>query len=297
LSPRMSLAGRTVLITGAARGIGAELAKRATAAGAHVALVGLEPERLERLAADLGPGSTWAECDVTDLAATERAVAATLEAHGRIDVVVANAGIAPHGTVAASPAEVTIRTIEVNLLGVVKTIKATLPSIIERKGHLLLISSAAAFMVLPGMSAYGAAKAGVEQFANGLRLELSHKGITVGSAHPIWIDTDMVRDLKDDLPSFRQSLRQLPPPLGTQVSVGDCAAALLDGIERRARRIYVPRSLALVSAMRTVMNSALVEKLALRASAQMVPTFEAEVAATGRSFGTHSAETLRSADR
>ena len=292
MSQRMSLTGKTVLITGAARGIGAELARQAAAAGARLALLGLEPSKLAELAAELGERHTWAECDVTDQAALEGAVAGTIAAHGSIDVVVANAAIANYGTVAASPPEAVARVIEVNLLGVVRTVTSTLPAITGSRGHYLLISSAAAFTILPGMAAYAASKAGVEQFANGLRLELSHRGVTVGSAHPIWIDTDMVRDFNDDMASFRQNLRRLPPPLSTVVPVEDCAAALLAGVERRARKVFVPRSLVVISALRSFFLGPVVERVLLAQAGEAVPKLEAEVAATGRYFGEHSAASL-----
>ncbi|GAA3397298.1 SDR family oxidoreductase [Cryptosporangium minutisporangium] len=288
MSQRMSLAGRTVLITGAARGIGAELARQAADAGARVALLGLEPDRLAALADELGSGHSWAECDVTDQAAMVAAVQSTLATHGAIDVVVANAGIANHGTVAMSPPEAVAKVIEVNLLGVVRTVTSTLPAVTASRGHYLLISSAAAFTILPGMTPYAASKAGVEQFANGLRLEVAHKGVTVGSAHPIWITTDMTRDLKQDLGTFRENQRRLPGPLGTEVSVEDCAAALLDGIARRARKVFVPKSLAVVSALRTLILGPLFERVMLAQARTMVPQFEAEVAASGRFFGEHS---------
>jgi NAD(P)-dependent dehydrogenase (short-subunit alcohol dehydrogenase family) len=288
MSQRMSLAGKTVLITGAARGIGAELARQAAGSGARVALLGLEPERLAALADELGAGHTWAQCDVTDQAGLEAAVEQTITAHGAIDVVVANAGIANHGTVAVTPPEAVAKVIEVNLIGVVRTVTSTLPAITASRGHYLLISSAAAFTILPGMAPYAASKAGVEQFANGLRLELSHKGVTVGSAHPIWIDTDLTRDLKNDLESFRENLRRLPGPLGVEVSVEECATTLLDGIARRARKVYVPKSIVVLSALRTLILGPLFERVMIAQARSSVPAFEAEVLATGRFFGEHS---------
>ena len=115
------VAGKVVLVTGAARGIGAETARAAAARGARLALVGLEPEALAAVAASLGPAHTWQECDVTDQAALDRAVACVAETLGGIDVVVANAGVANNGTVAANPVAALARTIEVNLIGVVRT--------------------------------------------------------------------------------------------------------------------------------------------------------------------------------
>src|SRR5689334_2972899 len=117
------VAGKVVLVTGAARGIGAETARRLAARGARLSLVGMEPERLAALAAELGEGHAWFECDVTDQAALEAAVAGTVAKLGGIDVVVANAGIGCNGTVAVAPVEALVRTLEVNLIGVVRTVK------------------------------------------------------------------------------------------------------------------------------------------------------------------------------
>ena len=209
------LAGKVVLVTGPARGIGEAVARLAAARGAAVALVGLEPERLARIAAELGPAHSWAECDVTDQAALGRAVAATLAAHGRIDVVVANAGIATNGMVSVTPGDALARVIEVNLIGVVRTVRTTLDAISERRGYYLLISSAAALVAAPGIAAYAAAKSGVEMFGNALRLEVRHRGVRVGIAHPCWIDTDMVRDLQHDLASFREMVASGRVPKAT----------------------------------------------------------------------------------
>src|SRR3954454_14281010 len=161
--PRTPLAGRSGLITGAARGIGAELARKGAARGARVALVGLEPDLLAKVADELGPEHLWVETDVTDADALAAAVQRTVDTFGGLDVVVANAGIAPLTTVATASARALARTIEVNLIGAMLTAHAALPEIAKRRGHILLVSSAAAFTVLPGMSAYCAAKAGLER--------------------------------------------------------------------------------------------------------------------------------------
>src|SRR3954469_11998642 len=127
--PRTPLAGQAVLITGAARGIGAELARKAAARGARVALVGLEPELLAAVADELGPEHLWVEADVTDAAALEVAVQRAVDTFGGLDVVVANAGIAPLTTVMTSSAHALARTIEVNLIGAMLTAHAALPEI------------------------------------------------------------------------------------------------------------------------------------------------------------------------
>ncbi|MCC2639405.1 MAG: short-chain dehydrogenase/reductase, partial [Moraxellaceae bacterium] len=197
----MSLHNKRVLITGAARGIGAETARQLAAGGARVALVGLEPEKLKALAAELGAGHTWAECDVTDKASMEAAVAKSVAALGGLDAVIANAGIASNGTVAVSPVEALVKTVEVNLIGVIHTVSATLPAITQSRGYYLIVSSAAALKSMPGTSAYAASKMGADHFANAFRLEVAHKGIDVGVVYPAWVDTDIVRDQQRDLAS------------------------------------------------------------------------------------------------
>src|SRR4051812_10426676 len=284
--PRTSLAGQAVLITGAARGIGAELARQAAARGARVALVGLEPERLAEVADALGPEHLWVEADVTDTEALAAAVQRTVETFGGLDVVVANAGIAPLTTVATSSAHALAHTIEVNLIGAMLAAHAALPEISKRRGHVLLISSAAAFTVLPGMSAYCAAKAGLERFGDVLRLEVAHRGVTVASAHPTWIDTDLVRDTEAALPTFAETRKQLPGPLGAYTSVEACAEVLVENLETRGRRVFVPGSVGVVSALRQMVTGVVAERIMLKATANQVPQLERDIAALdGQEFG------------
>jgi NAD(P)-dependent dehydrogenase (short-subunit alcohol dehydrogenase family) len=287
--PRTLLAGRSVLITGAARGIGAELARKAARRGARVALVGLEPEELARVADELGPEHLWVEADVTDAEALKAAVQRTVDTFGGLDIVVANAGIAPLTTVMTSSAHALARTIEVNLIGAMLTTHAALPEVAQRRGHVLLISSAAAFTVLPGMSAYCAAKAGLERFGDALRLEVAHRGVTVASAHPTWIDTDLVRDTEAALPTFAKTRKQLPGPLGAYTSVQACAEALVENLETRGRRVFVPGSVGVVSALRQMVTGVVAEKVALKVSAARVPQLERDIAAlNGQEFGKNS---------
>jgi NAD(P)-dependent dehydrogenase (short-subunit alcohol dehydrogenase family) len=277
-----------VFITGAARGIGAETARRLAARGARVALAGLEPDLLAKLAAELGDGHAWFPCDVTDQAAVDAAVAGTVERFGRIDAVVTNAGIANHGTVAVNPVDDVARTIEVNLVGTVRTVGAALPHLVETRGYCLLVASAAAFAALPGMAAYSASKAGVEQFGNALRLELAHKRVGVGVAFMTWIDTDLVRDVRTDLPAFDDNIRRMPGPLGTVTSVGECADAFVHGIEHRSQQVYVPSSLRRVHPLLSLLSGPAIFRLRRREAARRVPLLEEHVRSLGRSFGTHS---------
>ncbi|GAA3252848.1 SDR family oxidoreductase [Dactylosporangium siamense] len=284
------LSGKVVLITGAARGIGEHTARLAAARGAKVVLVGLEPERLTALAAELDAVSF--ACDVTDQAGLAAAVEGAVAAHGRIDAVVANAGVASRGTVATGDVEALVRTVEVNLIGVMRTAAAVMPHLIAARGYLLIVASAASFAALPGMAPYCASKAGVEHFGNALRLEVAHHGVRVGTAHPSWIDTDLVRDAQDDMPTFRETLRKLPPPLGSTTSVERCAEAFVAAVERRRRKVFVPRSVAAVYWLRTFVNSRLSERMIERQARTSVPAMEEQVRSLRRGFGAHTATGL-----
>lgn len=169
-----SLAGRRVLITGAARGLGWELATVLADRGAKVSLVGLEAELLAERAQTLGAGHEWFEADVTDQGSLDQAVSCTAERLGGIDAVVANAGIANMGTLAGGPVDAHVRTIDVNVSGAIRTMHAALPHLVASRGYALFIASVGSFGMFPGLGTYCASKAAVEHLANALRLEVAH---------------------------------------------------------------------------------------------------------------------------
>ena len=233
-----ALAGRTVLVTGAARGIGAETARQMAGLGARVALVGLEPELLDALARELGDAAAAFPADVRDADQLEAAVAAAVTRFGGIDVVIANAGVATGGSVDAVTDEDFERTVDVNLLGVWRTVRVTLPHLVERRGYLLLVASFAAVFPPPQLTAYSASKAGVEALGDSLRVELRRVGVDVGVAYFGFIDTDMVRSAYVEQPGFERLVRSTGfSPLPVQAA----AAALVRGVDRRARRVVLPR--------------------------------------------------------
>jgi len=279
-----SVRGKVALITGGARGVGAATAGELVARGAKVVLVDLDEEPLRELVERLGADSaTSITGDVTELADMQAAVAHGVERFGGIDVVVASAGIASYGSVGAVDPAVFRRVIDVNVTGVFHTVRAALPELMLRRGYVLLVSSAAAYVPAPGLAAYNASKAAVEHLANALRLELGYSDVAVGSAHMSWIDTPMVRDAKHDLQSFREMLDSLSGPLGGTTSVEECATAFADGIEKRAPRINVPRSVELLRWLKPALTSRLMERLARRNARRNVPQMDAEVARLGRS--------------
>jgi short-subunit dehydrogenase len=284
------LDGKRVLITGAARGLGFELATVLAARGARLSLVGLEPDLLQSRAATLGAGHTWFTADVTDQSALDAAVSGTVAALGGIDVLVTNAGVANNGTFAGGPVDAHVRTIDVNVNGTIRTVGACLPHLIDSRGYALLIASVGSFAMMPGLGTYCASKAAVEHVANALRQELAHRGVKVGSAHPTWLNTDLVRDAEADLQSVRQARGRLRGPLGMTLPPRVCAEALADAIATRKRRVYVPRSLAVLAVLRPLVLSALGEAVLRRQlrTAEFIPALEAEVAALGRAFGATS---------
>jgi NAD(P)-dependent dehydrogenase (short-subunit alcohol dehydrogenase family) len=239
-APPYDVNGRTVFITGAARGIGAETARRLHKKGANLALVGLEPERLHALAAELGERAMAYEADVTDFEALERAVEATVKRFGGIDVGIANAGIAFTGPLATNPIEQVERTLAVNFLGVWRTDRALIGQITERKGYLLNIASLAAIAHGPLMGPYAAAKAGVEALSDSLRVETAPSGARIGCAYFGFIDTDLMR--ASVMQPSVQKLRGLSPDFASKPApLAKAVDAIERGIERRSARLWAPR--------------------------------------------------------
>ena len=243
MSERLDLRGRTVLITGAARGIGAGLAHEVARRGARLSLVGIEPELMEAVADEIrathGVDVIVSEADVRDRVALAAAVERTVAELGGIDVVVANAGVETAGSLQNMPAAEFDRVIDVNLIGVFNTLQATIGHVIERKGHLLPIASAAAISHAPSTGAYCASKAAVEALANVLRQELAGTGATVGCGYFTFLDTDMVAD------AFHRPLTtalraEMPKALATVYPLEPAIQRLADGIEKRGRVVAYP---------------------------------------------------------
>lgn len=238
-SPRTStsLEGQVVVVTGAARGVGALLARKLAARGASLALVGLEPDELKQVAASIGERAAGWTADVTDREAMTRVAAEVVERFGRIDVVVANAGVATGGPFLDSDPEAFDRVIQVNLLGSVTTARAFLPALLDSRGYLLQIASLAALTPAPMMAAYCASKSGVEAFAHSLRGEVGHRGVKVGVGYLSWTDTDMVRGADED--EVLRGLRaRLPWPTNRTYPLEPAVDRIAAGIVRRSPHVY-----------------------------------------------------------
>ena len=168
-----------MLITGAARGIGAALARRLHERGARVALAGLEPDLLAEVASSVD--APWWPCDVTDRVQVDAVVDAAAEALGGLDVVVANAGIAAQLPLVGGDPMIFERTLEVNVLGTYYTLRAAGAHINHPRGYALAVSSLGAAVHLPLMGAYSASKAAVEALGNTLRQECAPAAPASGS--------------------------------------------------------------------------------------------------------------------
>lgn len=280
-----SVAGKVVFITGGARGIGADVARRLHRKGARLVLTDIDAAPLAAISAELGGESVLtAVADVRDLATMQTVAEAAVERFGGIDVVLANAGIATFGSVLHVDPDAVKRLLDINVLGVFHTVRATLPSIIERRGYVLIVSSFAAYAASPGLAPYHASKAGVEHFANALRLEVGYRGVDVGSAHMSWIDTPLVQDAKHDLNSFTTMVARLPYPLGKTTSVDKCGEAFVKGIEGRKRRINVPGWVGAFRWVKPVLSIRLGERPVAALVPEILPGMDAEGAALGRSI-------------
>jgi NAD(P)-dependent dehydrogenase (short-subunit alcohol dehydrogenase family) len=255
MPPLYDLNGKVALVTGAARGIGYETARQLHMRGASVAVVDLDPEQAREAAERIGERAIGIGADVTDHAAIMQAVAETVERFGGLDVVVANAGIAQStvATVRGIGSEEWERVFEVDMLGVWRTVRAALPQIVERKGHIVVTSSVYAFVNGVLNSPYAVAKAGVESLGRSLRAELMPLGASAGVAYFGWVDTRLVQDAFERPHSDRMQ-QNLPGFLSKRIQPDEAGAAVVRGIEERAPRTFAPKWWRYISALRGIVN-------------------------------------------
>lgn len=283
--------GKVALVTGAARGIGAGVARGYVQRGGRVALVGLEPELLAALADELGEAAAWWEADVRDGAAVAAAVDAAAAHFGRIDHVLANAGIASYGTVRQIDDAAFERVVDINVNGVFRTLKYATPHLVKTKGYALVVASQASFTPLAGLASYNASKAGAESLAMAYKQEVAFLGVDVGVCHPSWIDTDIVRNAEKDLPTFRDIRSKLPWPANGTTSVEECVELILTGLAKRKSRVYVPKNVIVSNWTKSIVNSPVAWPVLKRIASRAVPGMEREVEALGRFHHAHVVET------
>jgi NAD(P)-dependent dehydrogenase (short-subunit alcohol dehydrogenase family) len=291
----MGVQGQVVMVTGASRGIGATTARTLAAGGAKVGLVARDAAKLADLARELGPERAIAVAgDITDDASISAAAQQIADRFGRIDAVIANAGINLPGTVLTMSTSDFASVFDTNVTGTYRTIKAALPHVMKSGGYILIVSSISSSVGLGGMGAYSASKAATEMMAHTLQMELAPYGVGVGSVHPWFVDTDLVREGEEAMPSFADfraklaPLRFVPGPIGlagTTLTPQQCADMINRMIGRRIRKRHVPRSAGFLAFGRTLAGSRLGETVQGLVLGGMMRKLTAETAAPQQSDG------------
>lgn len=196
---KYSLAGKTAMITGASRGIGAATARAFAAAGANVALIARSTDEIAELAGEIGEKALAVPCDVTRYGDVAEAVAATARTFGGLDVLINNAGVVdPIGHLSDTDPEAWGRTIDINLKGVMHGMRAVMPGMIAQgHGTIINISSGAAHNPVEGWTAYCSSKAGVFMLTRTADHEARAKGLRILGLSPGTVATQMQRDIKE----------------------------------------------------------------------------------------------------
>jgi short-subunit dehydrogenase len=232
----MDWSNKVVLVTGASSGIGRGLAIELAQRGAAVGLLARRAELLHEIVYEIeaaGGRALALAVDVTDAAAVRDAVVRLSGAFGSIDVLIANAGVATAGKAEDLDAEQFARLINVNVIGVSNTVTAVVGGMVEHgRGHLVAISSLAAYRGLPKSAAYCASKAAVSAFFESLRLDLEPKGIAVTIIHPGFIKTALTAGRKAQMPFLME--------------LDDAVQKIVQAIEQRKKSYAFPWQLATV---------------------------------------------------
>jgi len=185
------LAGQVALVTGASSGIGAALARQLVHQGVHTVVVARRSQRLYALARELGPTCVPVIGDVSDPGTSRAAVETALDLHGRLDHVIANAGVSMNARFADAEPVVFERLMAVNYFGTVHLLRAALPVLHGSAGTFTIVSSVAGKRGLPTRSGYAASKFALQGLFESLRCELDASGVHLGMVCPGYTETDI----------------------------------------------------------------------------------------------------------
>jgi short-subunit dehydrogenase len=248
----MQLTGAVVLVTGASAGIGRVAAARFAAKGAQVLVHGRDPERTQEVADEVGGRALIA--DLASPADRERLAADSLDAFGRVDVLVNNAGFGYLGPVSAMDVGVIRRLIEVDLLAALELTRSLLPAMIQqRRGAICFVTSIAGRTGVAGEAVYSATKAGLDTFADSLRVETAGSGVNVSVVVPGVVDTGFFETRGS--PYTRSRPRPIPAE-----TVAD---AVVRAVERDRAEEWRPRWLRVAPTVRALAPGAF-RRLAVR---------------------------------
>ncbi len=259
---RLDPRDKVVVITGGAAGIGYELARLLYDRGAYVALFDIDADAARARAAALGIRAVAVGVDVADREGVRLAIGQVRENFGRIDVVIANAGVVPRpATIRLMDPEDFDRVIAINLTGAFNTIQPALDDVIANSGHVVVVSSCAAFAPGMGGSPYMVSKAGVEQLGRALRVELGGTGATAGIAYFGVVETAMTHGMLDEDELGAEIGSLLPWPLDQRITARQAAEVIAGAVERRAPRAIAPAGWEPYALLRGAVNVVLDRKL------------------------------------
>lgn len=235
--PSRRFDGLVAWVTGAGSGIGRSCAIALADRGAHVVLSGRREGPL-RLVAEAcrsrGVQATVAVADVTDDAALQAAVDRTLEVHGRLDLVLANAGCSVSGRIDELPSDAWRRQLDINVVGLAATVRVALPALRASGGRIGLVGSVMAYLGLPGNAAYAASKAAVRAIGDSLHLELVGTGVSCTLIQPGFVESDIARV---DNAGVLDLARPDPRPAALMWTGEQAATVILDALHRRQREL------------------------------------------------------------
>jgi short-subunit dehydrogenase len=270
-----AFAGKSVLITGASSGIGAELARQLARAGGRLTLTARRVDRLEELAGKIAqtgaPRPLVVACDVTREGDVERAVAESIRQWGKLDIVFANAGFGVVGAFRDLSVDDYRRQFETNVFGVLRTIHAALPEIEKTRGHVVLIGSVAGWTSSPNASPYAMSKFAVRALADALTPELAPRGVTVTLISPGFVASDIRRT---DNQGALQADAPEPVPAWLVVPTDTAVRQILRAVARgRSEAIITGHGKVLVAIERYLpwLSRALKRRLAARGGYRSEP--------------------------
>jgi NADP-dependent 3-hydroxy acid dehydrogenase YdfG len=230
-SPLMAIQDKVVIITGASSGIGAAAARALIARGAYVMLAARREDRLVKLTQDLGDRATYHPTDVCDYQAVCAMVTATIKRFGHLHGLVNNAGLGHMSPMAEAPIEDWHRMVDVNIKGALNAVHATLPHLIESRGHIVNLASVAAHNVYPNSVVYAGTKHFIKVISQGLRLELRDR-VRLTNLSPGAVNTEFVEQIHH--PELRS---QYEKAFAGGLHPDDVGAAIADALDADERMV------------------------------------------------------------